>query len=99
MFDRFWRSFGRRVQQSVFGRNTEEGNQVRVYFVCNDRFDIFVGAGSAGCEAITSELNDRIIKHFQSFCAKSKQEKKETRSSTVQPKSSMEKNEQVVYSL
>ena len=65
----------------------------------DDRFDIFVGAGSAGCEAITSELNDRIIKHFQSFCAKLKQEKKETRSSTVQSKSTIEKDGQVVYSL
>ena len=58
-----------------------------------------MGRGNAGCEAISSELNERIMRHFQNFCTSMKQEKKEGQEPGVHSKSSLDKSDSVVYSL
>ena len=64
------------------------------------RFEITVGTGNAGCEAISSELNERIMRLFQNFCTSMKPEKKEEgQEAEVHSKSSLEKSDSVVYSL
>ena len=60
------------------------------------RFDINIGNGTYHSETITTELNERILKHYKTFCSNYKVDKKED------PSSSIEVNEgknEGVYSL
>lgn len=68
------------------------------YFYVNSiycRFDISIGMGNSHSETVTTELNERILKHYKTFCMDCKPEKKATSPELVHEK----EKDDLVYSL
>ena len=42
-----------------------------------NRFDINIGVSGGHSETITTELNDRVLKHYKTFCTNFKEDHKE----------------------
>lgn len=69
------------------------------YFYVNSiycRFDISIGMGNSHSETVTTELNERILKHYKTFCMDYKSEKKATSTDLVQVD---KEKDDLVYSL